>query len=409
MLHGDKNANTGFGAALALTVFALLSGPAASVAAPPTSKQLLLAHYMPWYEADPARNKWGWHWTMNHFQPGRLTNGKREAASHYVPLIGLYDSNDPDALECHVLLMKLSGIDGVVIDWYGNNDYLDYGLIHRNTQHLIRFVKKAGLRYVIMYEDQTVPKLLAEHRLPDDDVVAHGQRLLQWMQKHWFTDPAYLTRNKQPIFMTFGNGYYTGEQWNQIFSGLTPSPLYFTESHRRPPAIGGFSWPQPAGGTEAALKEQNRFFGVAKTWSDFVPAAFPRFHDVYEKAGVHKSWGRIEDQKGKTYASTLEQALKSKASLIQIATWNDWGEGTIIEPSVEFGYRDLETTQRLRRRYIEPRFSYDARDLTLPVALYRLRKKYGDDPKQSAKLEGISRLLFSGQTGKAKELLSRTR
>jgi hypothetical protein len=31
-----------------------------------------------------------------------------------------------------------------------------------------------------------------------------------------------------------------------------------------------------------------------------------------------------------------------KPSIIQIATWNDWGEGTVVEPSREFGYRDLE-------------------------------------------------------------------
>jgi len=26
--------------------------------------------------------------------------------------------------------------------------------------------------------------------------------------------------------------------------------------------------------------------------------------------------------------------------MVQIATWNDWGEGTGIEPTAEFGYRD---------------------------------------------------------------------
>lgn len=34
--------------------------------------------------------------------------------------------------------------------------------------------------------------------------------------------------------------------------------------------------------------------------------------------------------------------------MVQIATWNDWGEGTGIEPTVEFGNRDLLTIQRLR-------------------------------------------------------------
>ncbi len=366
-----------------------------------------MAHYMPWYEADPAQKKWGWHWTMNHFKPDTIVRGKREAASLYSPLIGLYDSNDADTLECHVLLMKLSGIDGVIIDWYGNDDFLDYGLIHRNTQHLISFVKKAGLRFAIMYEDQTVPKLLAAHRLPNDDTVAHGKRFLQWMQTNWFNDPAYLVLEKRPVFMVFGSGNYTGEQWNQIFAGLTPAPYFFTESDRRAPAIGAFGWPQPRGGTTKALEEQEHFYGLAKTGSTFVPAAFPRFDDIYQQAGLHPSWGNIADQNGKTYAQTLERALKSTAPVIQLVTWNDWGEGTIIEPSVEYGYRDLETTQRLRRQYVEPKFPYQPSDLTLPVSLYRLRKKYAAIPAQSAKLDEIARHLFAGHTNEARKLLAK--
>ncbi|MBC7808388.1 MAG: hypothetical protein H7145_19820 [Akkermansiaceae bacterium] len=373
---------------------------------PPPSKRFLMAHYMPWYEADPANKRWGWHWTMNHFKPDVVVKGKRESASLYTPLIGLYDSNDPDTLECHVLLMKLSGIDGVIIDWYGNDDFLDYGLIHRNTRHLIRFVKKAGLRYAIMYEDQTVPKLLAAKRIPGDDTVAHGRQILQWMRSNWFNDPAYLSVTGRPLFMVFGSGNYTGAQWDRIFSGITPAPYFFTESDRRAPAVGGFGWPQPAGGTTKAIEEQDHFYRTAKTWAAFVPAAFPRFDDIYAQAGVHPSWGHIDDQNGKMYEETLERALKSSASVIQLVTWNDWGEGTIIEPSIEHGYRDLETTQRLRRKHVEPKFAYKPQDLTLPVTLFQLRKKYKNAPASSAKLDTIATHLFAGRTDKARKLLA---
>ena len=75
-----------------------------------------MAHYMPWFEAKPISPGWGWHWTMNHYHPDQVTDGRREAASRYYPLMGLYDSSDPDALDCHVLLMKLAGLDGVLIE-----------------------------------------------------------------------------------------------------------------------------------------------------------------------------------------------------------------------------------------------------------------------------------------------------
>ncbi|HIE96792.1 MAG TPA: hypothetical protein EYQ63_07210, partial [Fuerstia sp.] len=104
---------------------------------------------------------------MNHFDPDNIAaNGQREVASHDYPLIGLYDSNDPDALECQVLLMKLAGIDGVIIDWYGTAQFRDYGDVHRNTQHFIKHLKRAGLQFAICYEDQTVKHMMEAEFLP---------------------------------------------------------------------------------------------------------------------------------------------------------------------------------------------------------------------------------------------------
>ncbi len=118
-----------------------------------------------------------------------------------------------------------------------------------------------------------------------------------------------------------------------------------------------------------------------------MPVALPRFHDIYEEAKVHKSWGKIDDAAGKTFATTLESALKSKMPLVQIATWNDWGEGTVIEPSAEFGYRDLEVIQRLRRPYIEPGFQGQPDDLRLPLELFKLRRKVGKGSAIDRRLE----------------------
>jgi hypothetical protein len=33
------------------------------------SGRLVLAHYLPWHEARPTSPTWGWHWTMNAFNP----------------------------------------------------------------------------------------------------------------------------------------------------------------------------------------------------------------------------------------------------------------------------------------------------------------------------------------------------
>ena len=77
----------------------------------------------------------------------------------------------------------------------------------------------------------------------------------------------------------------------------------------------------------------------------------------------------------------------------------------MMEPSTECGYRDLETTQRLRRKHIEPRFRYTARDLRLPVRWFRLRQRYRDDPAVRTKLGAALPLLHAGRLDKALPLL----
>ena len=372
-----------------------------SFAEPPPKAPLLLAHYLPWYAAKPTSQSWGWHWTMNHFQPEK--DGL--LASHYHPLMGLYDSSDPDALECQVLLMKLSGIDGVLIDWYGTDDYLDYGQIHRNTLALIAAVKKAHLRYALVYEDQSVPKLVAGHVFPEADAVPHARQMMGWVQSHWFADPAYLTLGGRPVFLVFGSGYYTGPQLTQIFAGLPRPPLFLTEQDRRPPAGGAFAWPQPQEGEVGSARASDSFYAQSALWPAFMPAAWPRFHDIYSEAGVQPSFPRLADRDGKTYADTLARATRSGAAAVQIVTWNDWGEGTQIEPSVEFGYRDLEATQKERRR-LTPSFPYTAADLRLPLRLYQGRKNAGTNAAKRIQMEMLSRLLFAGKTAEARALLA---
>lgn len=382
--------------------------PTAAKTTQPPVKRLLMAHYMPWFQAKPFSAQWGWHWTMGHFEPDRVVNGHREAASHFSPLIGLYDSGDPDALRCQVLLMKLSGIDGVIFDWYGTDDYFDYAAVNRNVQRMIPLLQQAGLRFAVCYEPQSVVQEIKGKVFPESDAVAHAQRLMAWTQTNFFASPGYLTLAGRPVLLTFGDPYYQSDGWEQILAGLNPRPLFFTESDRRVAAAdGGFDWPAPDGGLERARTEQDAFIQRAAGWPYSITAAFPRFDDIYSKAGIGKSYGHIDDRAGQTYEETLTKALQGRAAIVQIVTWNDWGEGTQVEPSVEFGYRDLETTQRLRRKYLTSSSVGTADDLRLPVRWYLLRKKYAANPATEAKLEAFFPLVVAGHLKQARALLAK--
>ena len=96
-------------------------------------------------------------------------------------------------------------------------------------------------------------------------------------------------------------------------------------------------------------------------------------------------------------------ALKSSSEIIQVATWNDYGEGTMIEPTKEFGYRYLEFLQAYYIKNHEHPFHKN--DLQLPIRLYQLRKKYQNNKSISRELDQASLFLFDSKIKEARDIL----
>ncbi len=374
-------------------------------ALPPTSRAAdtrappqILAHVMPWYAAKPISGAWGWHWTMNHFDPERQANGRRQIASTLYPVIGPYDSSDTSVLEYHLLLMKLAGIDGIIIDWYGLTDVNDYAALHRNTTLLVDMAEPLGLSVAICYEDRTVLELEKKGLLAEGRA-AHAAAEIQWLAEHWFPRDHYTKHNGRPLLLSFGVANMTDEEWSETLQLADVPVAYVSQAKRRPGASGVFDWPVPSQG----LAAQEQFLRGVASEPLAIPVAFPRFDDIYEQAGLHASYGTIPDDQGRTFATTLQQALAAGTPYIQVATWNDWGEGTSIEPSVEFDTRDLETIQQFRREMIDREFSHTADSLRLPLKLLALRKSSAAPP---ATLDAIALALAHGNTSEAAERIA---
>ncbi|HEY5297660.1 MAG TPA: glycoside hydrolase family 71/99-like protein [Verrucomicrobiae bacterium] len=387
------------------------------------ASKLMMVHYMPWFQTPYSLGtaNWGYHWTLNsaNYNPNVINgSGEREIASWYYPLIGPYDSLDPAVLEYHVLLMKLAGIDGVIVDWYGQDNYYDYGINNQRTLALFNYTRKAGLKFSLCYEDATIQNEINGGSMNGVDVtagnaIAHAQQTMLYAQTNFFTDPSFLRLNNAPVLLNFGPQYFhNSSDWTSIFSVLnsTNQPAFFTEDNRLSPVgAGAFDWPPMSlsgGGTLTSDELQAyltsfEYKARSQSWTRFVSSAFPRFHDFYAQAGVGSTYGYLDDANGSTLTNTLTRALTNNSAVVQIVTWNDFGEGTIVEPTVEYGYRDLGIIQNLRRQYLEPAFSYDTNDLAMAFRFYNLRKQYGTNPALAAELDRIFTNIVSGKISTA--------
>jgi hypothetical protein len=189
----------------------------------------------------------------------------------------------------------------------------------------------------------------------------------------------------------------------------TNQPAFFTEDNRYPVGKGAFDWPPMSlsgGGTNTLTSNQlngylNNFEVQGSGWPAYISSAFPRFHDIYSQAGVGSSYGYLDDNNGLTFQQTLQRALTNHSAIIQLVTWNDYGEGTIIEPTVDFGYRDLGVVQNFRRQYLNPAFPYHTNDLALANQFYTLRKQYVNNAVITAELERVFTNIVQGKLASA--------
>ena len=351
---------------------------------------------------------------MNHYNPNTLdSNGFRQIASHFYPVTGPYDSDDTLVLEYQTLLMKISGIDGVLVKWDGMANYLDYGTNNISTQNTLKAIQKAKLHFGIVFEDYVYNTMINNGYMKADTVFTYGKRVMQYMQGTYFNADAYLKINNQPVLLNFGPQYFKqSANWDTLFSALSEKPMLFTEDTRLSPvATGAFPWTPMSRSDVNGILQQSvldsylaQYYQKAASWAHVVTTAFPGFHDIYNEAGVHNSYGFLDELNGATFKSTLYQATAHKPDIIQIETWNDYGEGTIIEPTVQFGTQYLEIIQATKDS-MDASFPFQKSELQMPLRIYNARAKYASDVKTNKVLDRVYNFIIANQPVPAKTLL----
>lgn len=355
-------------------------------------------HYMPWYQSKDVSGYWGSHWRMANKNPEVIdANGKREIASHYYPLIGPYDSKDPDVLEYHLLLMKYAGVDVVLLDWYGSHNVNDYRPILTASNALIAKLDEMDLQFAIVYEEYTAEAVANQTGMT---AIAAAQEDVAYMEGNYFNNTAYAQINSKPLLLTFGPRYFKeASQWTSIFGGLELKPVFLPlwdhSSLVGASGTGEYSWID----FNSDLSQLNSFYNKTTYLDVLIGSAYPRFHDFYQQGGWGQSYGYVDDLDGQTLAKTLAIATDRKAEHVQLVTWNDFGEGTVIEPTLEDGFTFLQTIQQFTG------VSYDLDELELIHTYYDKKKAFQHDAAANEKLLEAYQHLLELDPGAAEKVL----
>jgi hypothetical protein len=293
--------------------------------------------------------------------------------------------------------MKFAGIDGILIDWYGTMALNDYPANLKNSNAIISMVSKVGLKYAIVYEDAVMKNVSVE-----SSKILNAKNDVKYMQANYFQSNDYITIDSKPLLLTFGPQVFeTENDWTNIFSVLTNKPEFLTlwneSGEAGTNASGEFSWVYQDGTSH--LTYLDNFYANANL-SFKMGSAYPGFKDFYAEGGWASNSLFVIDHNGAdTFSETLDKAI-TNVNYIQLITWNDYGEGTMIEPTLEFGYSFLTTLQT------KLGVSYTQTELELVAKLYALRKKNKGSVLNTKKLDQVFYYLVSLQFPKAEALLN---
>ncbi len=345
-------------------------------------------HYMPWFGSKEYSGNWN-HWGNS---PDILkSNGQRTIPTVYYPLIDLYDNKDSVYLEYAFLCMKLSGADGVFIDYYSELKLNDYPFNFERTIAAMNMADKVGLNYAVVYEDNLLNSA-ASGSAAQVNILTQN---INYLKANIFNRPNYVKVGGKPLFMIFGpSSSLTGSDWRSVIQqDVTFVGVEFKVNLQpafQPSLDGVMSW------TGASANEANELTQCLSNYNICIAGAMPGFETINPSS----SNPNTDPRNGDNFREGLQNAQTKNPTFLQIPTWNDWQEGTTIEPAVEYQYSRLEILQNFLG------VSYTKDDLALTVQLYQKRKKYKGKTYENQVLDQVFYYLVSLQTDQARQLLN---
>jgi hypothetical protein len=295
---------------------------------------LVLAQYFSWYDGD------GWN-------DCNISAGDKPLEP--------YSSDDPAAIARHIQVAQNVGLDGFLLHWFGPGDRTDRNFETLLTQSQWRdFSSTVVFSYHIWH---AAPSLTQQN-------IAEA---IHYVLDRYGSQPNFLYVDDKPVlffvdvYRTPATGQTPQQFWAAvrdevdpdrqawwIAEGLDPSYLsvfdglyVFKITHADYPNdyLKASRWAK-------RVRDWGQPTAQSKLW---LATISPGWDDLRSGCRVDvriaNTRHRREREDGTLYQATFDAALKSNPDWLLLSSFNEWVEGSYIEPSVQYGDKYLEMTK----------------------------------------------------------------
>jgi glycoprotein endo-alpha-1,2-mannosidase len=349
--------------------------------------------------------------------PSRLLrDGRRDIGAVDYPAIGTYDMNDPDAVEYQCQLLKMAGIDGIVFDLMG---YQRDPWRLRSMKLYIQTMQRYGLQGIVCFENKFYEQDYAE---PEEQLQAACEDMDLWLK---LFDPVAYKVSGRPVLMVFEFRFTIRQLEGWLQKHPEPGrPILGHLSWRGPEWKSvfecRFGWTDNEPNFRADVAPYIRYLSSANALENQV-CEWKRAQELFAQDAIQLylggvspgfddrgcwGWGKgptkVEREAGQTYREKWEHLLGTNLNFVQIATWNDWMEGTTIEPSLEYGTQYLELTREYGAHFKGTRAT--SGNLSVPIWIYKVRKSSQEPAALKAATEASAAVVRGDFAGAEKTI-----
>jgi hypothetical protein len=254
------------------------------------------------------------------------------------PAVGRYSSDQVSVMRTQVSQARAAGVEGFIVSWKSTDT------LNSRLAQLRDVSADADFKLAITYQAQDFNRNPLPPAQVRDDLVH--------LADTYADDPVFHVLGDRPVVAISGTWHYSVDELRSITAPVASRlTVLATERNaedyeRVASVVEGDLYYWSSADPETTPRYQDKLVGMANVVREhcglWVAPVAPGF-DARQVGGESV----VDRRGGATLRRSWQAALTTVPDMIGVISWNEWSENTYVEPSQEFGSRDLDVLRDL--------------------------------------------------------------